>query len=270
MLKAKWKRFTIRFLLSLIFILSVGVIIYSFNTSLPDQSYLSLLINNIYYIFRFILAVLLFLTAIFCLGVFLKEKKEVSVIGLIISGILCCFSYPGTSLTKARQNNAIVSEIPSSKKELEIIKASIKKLEQDVFHKLIPLRNKYQKENNAYLSKIEQILPLYKANSYEELLRINGKNLEIINLIKRAAILQKSINLFNEKIDKNKNLLEKLETEAWKIEKKQDIKDLSILEEKKIEELIDITIAINKNSSTLLEEQDLGIIEESIFNKFNK
>lgn len=268
MAKAPWKKLSILFLFGLILTLVLSIIAHQVNYELLNLK----LPRSLFYVIRWIITILLFIVVLFFTGILLKEKKSAAILGIIVSGLITYFSYPGIDFLTT-SNQPTVAHKAEAKKDLGRIKADTKELEQNLEEKRIPLRDQYQEEIDSHRKKLTNKIPLLNTKTYEELIRkskdsLDKNELEVINLIEQSAFLKNEIDKLNKEIKQQELLLIELEAIVWKMEKKQELQDLE-LDDEETRELIDTANSLIENEISSLEDQDIGLLKEKIFDEFN-
>lgn len=134
--------------------------------------------------------------------------------------------------------------------------------------KLLPIHEKNVAEYKRHYNDIRQRLPRLGLYSHQDLLRNRERYREEINLLERTAILRHSLNWLEPKIAKVDAQISDLNQNVWKMEKKLELSTVASPEEQaQVDKIIAITKEILEENITPPEAQDLGKLEQTIFDE---
>ncbi|WP_414573005.1 hypothetical protein [Nostoc sp. CCY 9925] len=145
-------------------------------------------------------------------------------------------------------------------------KTVVKQLKEYRSDKLQKQYDDDKNEYDDYYKKLEFELPNLGITTHEELLKSCQTNFELCNLLERAAILQQSLNVLKNKINKSNLKISELEQNIWKLEHKQELKGIiSPQEQNEFEELRISTEVLVEEQVKPSEAQDTGKLTQQIF-----
>ena len=152
--------------------------------------------------------------------------------------------------------------------KIEEGKNLVKELTKKRDRQLKSLYYEYSGDYKRYHQFLESEISINNIESHEYLLRNCTQYYDICNYLERAAILRHSIQWLEVKIEKINFQVSELEQNIWKMEKRVELSELASAEEQEeISRLIASTAILLEENITPSEKQDLGKIEQEIFNE---
>jgi hypothetical protein len=190
-------------------------------------------------------------------------------IGLLVLTILAgngaYWAYPGTTSPQTRAVEQLAVE-RGPQRQLDITRATYKKLEAHLDKKVRPLREKYQGEYEDYVSQLQNQLPKSKFLSHEDLLKHKDSELGLVNVLNRAAVLEHALRWLDKKLAEGDRTLKTLDQNAWRLEKLMEMNEVASKEEgDTVLKIVASAEALLTERITPPENQDVAEIEAKLF-----
>ncbi|MGK7899826.1 MAG: type II secretion system protein [Hormoscilla sp.] len=169
---------------------------------------------------------------------------------------------PTTPQKPACDESCINGKIKAAEKAVSSLKSKRRS-------ELQPLYDKYSRDYKLHHYKLGVKLKNLGINNHEEFERNCDRHREACNILKRTAILQQSMLFIEDKIKKYDRKIDKIEQNVWVLNIKLEMEKIadSPEEQKQVNEIINSTNQIIQEEITPPEAQDIGKLQQTIFDE---
>ena len=165
---------------------------------------------------------------------------------------------------KTEEKRAAFAMSPQGRAKL--IRDKITHLTSKRDEKLKPLLQRYDREMRTYKKELTRGLRKGRYRNHEDLIRAGDKAIVLQNKLKRAAILKVTLDWLTQKIARTTVAIQKLDQQAWVLERRVELNEVTPKNEwKDIEKMLATAQAIIEEDTPTSDAQDYAEAEAALF-----